>query len=77
MQEKFRQSIPSDKPLFNVLKNNMYLPLAIDEGVYLRGALKLAIRNMKQGDERDFCLRIYDRLQDILLDVNSYNNLPF
>lgn len=75
--EKYKQSIPSEKPLFNVLKNNMYLPLTIDEGVYLRGALKMAVRNMKQGDERDFTLRVLDRLNDILLDVNSYNNLPF
>ena len=77
MEEKFHQSIPSDKPLFNVLKNNMYLPLAIDEGIYLRGALKMAIRNMKQGDEREFVLRVLDRLNDILLDVNSYNNILF
>lgn len=66
-----------DRPLINVLKNNMYLPLTIDEGVYLRGALNYAIRNMKQGDEREFCTRVLDRLRSILLDINSYNTVPF
>lgn len=66
-----------DSELANPLRNDMYLPITIDEGVYLRGALKLAVRNMKQGDERDFTLRVLDRLQNMLLDLKSYQNLPF
>lgn len=61
----------------NPLKGCTYLRLTIDEGVYLRGALKSAIKNMKSGDEREYCLRVLDRLNDILLDIKSYNNLPF
>lgn len=66
-----------DSELANPLRNDMYLPITIDEGVYLRGALKLAVRNMKQGDERDFTMRVLDRLQNMLLDLRSYQNLPF
>lgn len=60
-----------------LLKNYMYLPLTITEATYVRGALRSAIRNMKQGDEREFCLKVCDRLSDMILDLNSYNNVPF
>lgn len=71
MSEKERLEV------LNPLKNNMYLPLTVDEGIYLRGALRASVRNMKQGDEREFVLRVLDRLSDMILDVKSYTNLPF
>lgn len=74
---QFNVTKRDDSELANPLRNDMYLPITIDEGVYLRGALKLAVRNMKQGDERDFTMRVLDRLQNMLLDLRSYQNLPF
>ena len=61
----------------NLLRNNMYLPLTMDEAVYLRGAVKSAIRNMKSGDERDFNIRVLDRLNDMIFQLKSYQTLPF
>lgn len=61
----------------NPLRNNLYLPLSIPEAVYLRGALKTAIKQMKSGEEREICLQVLDRLNDMYLDITSYSNLPF
>lgn len=61
-----------------VLRNNeMYLPLRIDEAIYLRGAIKQALKNMKVGDEREFVTKVYDRLEQAVLDLQSYDNKPF
>lgn len=57
--------------------SEMRLPLRIDEACYLVGALKGAIRNMKQSEEREICNKILDRLKDLYLDLNSYEGLPF
>lgn len=61
----------------NILHNNMYLPLTIDEATYVRGALRSAIKAMRQGDERDFCNRVLDRLNNMILDDRSYRNVSF
>ena len=74
---EFNKFVDVSKELVNPMRNNMYLPLTVDEGIYLRGALKAAVRSMKQGDEREFCLRVYDRLCDMILDIKSFQNVPF
>lgn len=61
-----------------VLKSNeMYLALRIDEAIYLRGAIKQALKNMKVGDEREFVTKVYDRLDAAVLDLQSYNTKVF
>lgn len=57
--------------------NKMYLPLSVDEGIYLRGALKSAIKLMKNGDEREFCRSILSRLEEAVLDLQSYHIQTF
>lgn len=61
----------------NPLRNSLYLPLTVPEAVYVRGALKGAIKLMKSGEEREICLQVLDRLNDMYLDIKSYSNLPF
>lgn len=62
----------------NVLRQPMYLQLSIDEAVYLRGAIKLSLKNMKMSEQYEFVHRVLDRLSDMVLDIQSYNNkLPF
>lgn len=61
----------------NILRNSLYLELTVDEAVYLRGAIKLALKNMRQSEQYEFVRRVLDRLSDSVLDINSYNNKPF
>lgn len=56
----------------SLLRNEMNLPLRIDEAVYLVGALKNHAKTLKQGEEREYILRVLDRLKDLYLDVTSY-----
>ena len=61
----------------SILRNEMRLPLRIDEAVYLLGALKDHLRQMKNGESREFVLRVYDRLKEMYLDITQYNSAPF
>lgn len=61
----------------NVLKNNIYLPLSSFEAHYLRGALRNYVKGLRQTDERDYLNMVLDRLNNMLLDINSFNNVPF
>ncbi len=61
----------------NVLKNNLYLPLSMFEATYLRGALRNYVKGLKQSDERDYMNMVLDRLNNIVLDVSSFNNVPY
>lgn len=61
----------------NVLRNSMSLDLTIDEAVYLRGAIRLALKGMRMGDQYEIVKRVLDRLNDSYLDISSYNNKPF
>lgn len=58
----------------NVLRQPMHLDLSIDEAIYLRGALKLSLKNMKMSEQYEFVHRVLDRLSDMVLDIQSYNN---
>lgn len=62
----------------NVLRQPMHLHLTIDEAIYLRGAIKLSLKNMKMSEQYEYVHRVLDRLSDMVLDIQSYNNkLPF
>lgn len=61
----------------NVLRNSMHLELTIDEAIYLRGAIKLALKNMKMSEQYEFVRRVLDRLEDSVLNIQSYNTKPF
>ena len=61
----------------NVLRNSLLLDLTIDEAVYVRGALRLALKGMRMGDQYEYVKRVLDRLNDAYLDISSYNNKPF
>lgn len=61
----------------SVLKNNLYLPCSLYEAVYLRGALRNYTKGLKQGDERDLLNMVLDRLNNMVLDLSSYGNVPF
>ena len=61
----------------NILRQPMRLELTIDEAIYLRGAIKLSLKNMKMSEQYEFVRRVLDRLEDSLLDIQSYNNSPF
>lgn len=61
----------------SVLKNNMYLPLSLFEASYLRGALRNYSKSLKQSDERDYLNQVLDRLNSMILDISSFQNVPF
>lgn len=61
----------------NVLRNSMRLELTIDEAIYLRGAIKLSLKNMKMSEQYEFVRRVLDRLEDAVLNIQSYNTRPF
>lgn len=61
----------------SILHNEMRLPLRIDEAVYLIGALKDHLRQMKNGEAREYVIRVYDRLKEMYLDISQYDSKHF
>lgn len=61
----------------NVLRNEMYLPLRIDEGILLKIALSNHLKQMKSGDDRDIVRKVFERLSDMVFDITCFQTKSF
>lgn len=59
------------------IRSTLYLPLAIDECVYLRGCIRAYSKRLRQGDERDFLNRILGLLEGMMSQSSYFQNNSF
>lgn len=61
----------------NSLRTEVYLPLAIDECVYLRGCIRSYVHRLRQGDERDYLNRILSILEQMMSNSSYFQTVNF
>ena len=62
----------------NVFRETLWLPMTHSQAIYVRGVLRRAIKQLKDGDERDFCRQFLDRLEQDCENEDSYfRDKPF
>lgn len=62
----------------NVFRENLWIPITHSQAIYVRGVLRRAVKNLKDGDERDYVRQFLDRLeQDCENEAAYFRDLPF
>ena len=61
----------------NLFSDSIFLPLQLQECVYILGILKRSERKCSEGDERNVCVSVMRRLEMMMSDSSSYEGRPF